>query len=97
MNVSLASGAHCSYFMSPEAISLKLQSFAHLEANLPENTDLATIKSRIRRGMDVTHRPNMMEYKKDPAQDPLIQKFRPAARERLLALSERLYQLQEVD
>ena len=49
-------GWHCSYFMSPEDISRKVQSFAHREVDTPRSRDVAAIAEAMRRGEDVLGR-----------------------------------------
>lgn len=49
-------GWHCSYFMSPEELKRKLNSFAHRECDLPEYNNLEYIQSCITTGRDIFQR-----------------------------------------
>lgn len=50
-------GAHlCNFFMSPEEISKKIQSFSHEEFDKPEFTDPEMIRDRMSRGVDLFER-----------------------------------------
>lgn len=59
-------GWHLSYFMSPEDIANKLNSFAHSEFNTPYYKDLERIKKCIKEGKDLFDRE---EYKLRPTSD----------------------------
>lgn len=88
-----AAGVHLSYFSSPDAISLKIQSIAKDQFNLPQFTDIDKIKERIRENRDLYDRGNGLTLV-SPQDDPLLSSFLPEARAALLALSQKLRQLQ---
>jgi len=52
-------GWHFSFFISPENIQHKIQTYAHQEYNTPEIVDLETIKYKIYNGLDVLNRPDV--------------------------------------
>lgn len=58
----LSGGWHLSYFGDEHFISNKIKNFAHTEFNLPEITDLESIKEKIENQKDLYNRPN--EYLK---------------------------------
>jgi beta-1,4-mannosyl-glycoprotein beta-1,4-N-acetylglucosaminyltransferase len=49
-------GWHFSYLFDPEGISEKIKSFAHMELNTPDYTDVERIKARIANGSDLYDR-----------------------------------------
>ena len=51
-------GWHCSYFMTPEGIANKLQSFTHQEFNKEQYTNIEAIKERVSQKRDIGDRPN---------------------------------------
>lgn len=46
-------GWHCSYFMKPEELKRKLNSFAHRECDLPEYNEITYIQKCIETGRDI--------------------------------------------
>ena len=57
------SGYHFSYFITPEEIQRKIQTFSHHEYNLPELSNLDNIKSAIYNCEDVLKRPEIKVVK----------------------------------
>ena len=49
-------GWHFSFFLTPENISKKIQTYAHQEFNIPEITNIEAIKNKIYNGLDVLNR-----------------------------------------
>ena len=89
----LACGVHVTYFAPPDRIALKLRSFSHTEASGANFTALDIIKHKIRKLKDPTDRGWQLSWG-EPADDPALRSFTPAARDMLLGLSERLTALQ---
>ena len=59
------SGWHFSFFVSPEEIQHKIQTYAHQEYNVPEIVNIETIKYNIYNGLDVLNRPDVIIKKLD--------------------------------
>ena len=89
------SGVHASYFLPPKQIANKLGSFAHREWNVESNTNIDSIKQRIRANQDVVVTRNRTMTSVDPYKDVHVMGFSPDARQMLLNFSLKLQQLQE--
>lgn len=67
--VPVHGGWHLSYFMTPDEIAKKIQSFSHQELNTPEFNQASRIQERISHNKDLFDRPN--EHFVDRADAPL--------------------------
>jgi len=54
------SGYHLSYWGSAESIKTKIQNTAHAELNLPEFSNMESIKDKVKNGLDLYGRPNTL-------------------------------------
>lgn len=70
-------GWHLSYFMSPERIALKIDSFAHQEYNKEEYTNLEHVKKCIEQGKDLFNRNYEDLIPADPDDRPVYSNLLP--------------------
>lgn len=62
-------GYHLSFFAKPEEIQKKIMAYSHQEFNLPEITDINSIKNKMYDGKDILNRPTIKFVNYDQISD----------------------------